>query len=903
ILAVLKERLYPEAIFEVAQVLPEIKSLAKELPVPPVRDAVERHQSISTAICLVLEEAARRGPALLLLDDMQWVDENTIRLLDTIRIGDLASQVGMVLAVEAVGPEHACRAFINRWARRGELIPIHLPNLSRDDMAPYVHAIFPPIEGLDRQLDLLLIRSGGNPLLLEEILRFLVVRRYVVEKNGILALTEFPEDNRPGTLEDAVRRRREHLPLETQQLLGKTSVAGVRFDLRTALKLTGESTITLTEALTRACETMFVAPEERGVYTFTSVAARDVFYQGLPAPQRSEIHRKLAIMEEERSARTGTITFAAYHHKMAEQAVITTRSGGGNADPAKPQVVIEVLVGDAFEMKEFQDTRVLTAKQLENALDALSLLLRGARNMGMSVLKGSISQSSVGTAVDMITRLVDEAGALIYTQSGEAYHVNRQEVAADKMPYDFKSVLSKHRISGFEFQSGVDRDEMRVFLDLLMASRETVSGFGGWKRALVKHRVRNVVVSELIYVGVSEAELFDPTRLRLADEVVVKLVSSGKQVAKQKNDHFDLNRIDDMLASGVATGQGEVVQAQLAELRQMLETIRAININRLQSGPVSGELTGALEGIKTEELQQLIALSKSVEVPLKQFMGSRIEVLVQALESQDPQRRTVGAIGLLRQGREARRRLLYYLRTSDNPVGRAAAVFVLMHSEDQPAVVITEEILRTTTGSASVRRLLDAMRLGEMGWNPSLSGLLLSPLPDVRQAMLEFLRVTDMNAGDKLSLVLDGMNSSDLGVVDDTVHFVGELGEEQAVAPLATLMDKIFARKTAEGVKVQEHICHALGHLGSPQALPLLKAILIRKGFLVGTWETSVRAAALYALSHIPGTEARELLKKQASDTDATVSRTAQFLLSQADNGHKGAALLAALESGSLSMP
>ena len=65
---------------------------------------------------------------------------------------------------------------------------------------------------------------------------------------------------------------------------------------------------------------------------------------------------------------------------------------------------------------------------------------------------------------------------------------------------------------------------------------------------------------------------------------------------------------------------------------------------------------------------------QAVDVPLKTFLESRPELLLQGLEHPDPDHRTICAMGLTRLGKDARRWLLHYLRTSDHLVGRSTAV-------------------------------------------------------------------------------------------------------------------------------------------------------------------------------------------------------------------------------------
>ncbi|HEY4003450.1 MAG TPA: HEAT repeat domain-containing protein, partial [Candidatus Xenobia bacterium] len=96
-----------------------------------------------------------------------------------------------------------------------------------------------------------------------------------------------------------------------------------------------------------------------------------------------------------------------------------------------------------------------------------------------------------------------------------------------------------------------------------------------------------------------------------------------------------------------------------------------------------------------------------------------------------------------------------------------------------------------------------------------------------------------------------------------------------------TLLDKIVLRKGGDSVRIQEQICQALGHIGHMEALPILRNVLLKKGFLSGGCASPVRAAAVWALSALRLAEAFEIIQKAVTDSDPNVSGTAKYVLSR----------------------
>jgi HEAT repeat protein len=201
-----------------------------------------------------------------------------------------------------------------------------------------------------------------------------------------------------------------------------------------------------------------------------------------------------------------------------------------------------------------------------------------------------------------------------------------------------------------------------------------------------------------------------------------------------------------------------------------------------------------------------------------------------------------------------------------------------MRLETDPGLVLAQEILASSSPDETAR-LLWALQTGQMSWEQPLTFLLFSPVADLRRAALQVLLDSHLTVADKLELLQRPLQGDNLAILEDAVHCIGDLEAEGAVPALGTLLDKLFARKGPEVTRLQEQICLALGRIGSPIAVPLLRGVLVRKHFLGGSCEPTVRAAAIFGLGNIRTPEARDLVRKHFLDPDPVVSATAKFLL------------------------
>ncbi|HEY3998429.1 MAG TPA: protein kinase, partial [Candidatus Xenobia bacterium] len=770
-----------QELHEAARVLPELTPLLQGEPAQ--RGPVERARSVMNALTAIFEEASATQPALLILDDMQWTDEATLRLLDTLRTGKLAGRIGLILGIDTGKDQNPCQEFIDRWTRKGDMKAIALPALQRQEIGPYIATLLPPIEGLERRLDTLLEKSHGNPLLLEELLRFMVTRRFITERNGMLAINEFRPDVLPSTLEEAIRRRREHLPIDCQSIISQAAVVGVRFELRTVLKLTGETTAALTEALQQACEAMFVQPDERGAYMFVSEAARKAFYDSLAPAQRTRLHHKLGTMEEERANRTGEVTQTAWHYEQAGDINKSLEFIARLSQDFLSPKTLEVVVSDALHIKMFHHVAELSPQQSEQAVLALNMFLRALKSMSVYGPKSPIFLTSFGTSLTVMTRLLRDTGPIAFAFTEDHFYVNNKTMPVAQTPVEFKSVLQKHFLSGFEFLPGLDERQCHEFLRLLIANHEAVESVGGWWPACQAHNITDIVVNETVFVGVAEKELFDASKLKSVEEVVVK---NAADLARQQNDS-----IETMLATmSAAAGNNEVLYAQLKKLEQMLADLKknpgTVQEARRTEQPLpngkvtievdqemSAHLTDLLRQARPDEVKRLVHLSRQVDVPLTTFLHTRPETLLQGLESADAEQRTLAAMGLLNMGREARRWLLGYLRQADHPMGRMAAVYLLNKMEADPSLTLAQELQKCTTHEECMR-ILAAMRAGDVHWTQALANALFSPVQEVRRGALQTLVQSNLPARAKLELMLPLLSSDNMAEVEDAVRFAGD---------------------------------------------------------------------------------------------------------------------------------
>ncbi|MFG2166169.1 BTAD domain-containing putative transcriptional regulator [Micromonospora chersina] len=293
--------------------------LAAALPDPPERaepevaaepaeaeePAVARYRLHRIAAAR-LRAAARRGPVLLVLDDLHRADEDTLDLLTALFTGPEPVS-GPVLAVgtyRATGITPALTGALARLART-EPVRVYLGGLAEAETADLVRAVAGPADG--DTVRVLHRRSGGNPFFARELARLLAAE-------GAAALETVPAGVR-----DVIRHRLAQLPGPTRTVLRQAAVLGRDLDADVLAALAGEEA--MLDAVDRAAQAGFLTPDGT---RFGHILVRDTLYTDLSAPRRARWHAAVGAALEQ--LRPDDVTALAHHFGQAPGQEAATRA-------------------------------------------------------------------------------------------------------------------------------------------------------------------------------------------------------------------------------------------------------------------------------------------------------------------------------------------------------------------------------------------------------------------------------------------------------------------------------------------------------------------------------------------------------------------------------------------------
>jgi predicted ATPase len=189
-----------------------------------------RRRRILDACKRVLLGASQVQPVLAVFEDLHWIDSETRAFLNSLLESPLS---GRLLVLVNFRPE-----FRHRWESRSNYTQLRIDPLGSASAEELLNALLGGDASLDRLKKLLIAKTDGNPLFLEECVRALIETKAVVGDRGAFRVMKPIEAIKmPATVQVILAARIDRLPPEVKQLLQLASVIGhaVPFRLLEAL--------------------------------------------------------------------------------------------------------------------------------------------------------------------------------------------------------------------------------------------------------------------------------------------------------------------------------------------------------------------------------------------------------------------------------------------------------------------------------------------------------------------------------------------------------------------------------------------------------------------------------------------------------------------------------------------
>lgn len=287
-------------LFELGQIYPELVQNISLTDIEPASDAggspLHLYEAIRQLILQICIQSTGTSNAngVLVIDDLQWADEATIKLLTYItrRLPGTPLFILVTYRSTDIPQGHSIRNLIIETTRVGFGEEIALGRFTRTDILRLVEAVCDPNSPAKEELaDQLHVESEGLPLIAVEYMASLSDRIPDV-KSGDWSL--------PGRVRDIISSRLTELEEPANQILSTAAVIGRSFDLYTMRSASGRSEIETIKGLEILINRGIIREREQdepsGViqYDFQHEKIREVAYEGISLARRRMLHKRVA---------------------------------------------------------------------------------------------------------------------------------------------------------------------------------------------------------------------------------------------------------------------------------------------------------------------------------------------------------------------------------------------------------------------------------------------------------------------------------------------------------------------------------------------------------------------------------------------------------------------------------
>jgi DNA-binding CsgD family transcriptional regulator len=300
-----------------AQVVPEIRAYLPDLPEAPALElAEERHRLYDAFVRFLL---GAREPLVLVLDDLHWADDASLRLLEYVARFVAGGRVLVVGTHRDVEPElgSSLKKCLAELSRGRLLTSVPLRNLTLEQSAELVGRLSgsPASPGAVASV---FGETGGNPFFIEEVVRHL-------QEEGVdltSATSRGLVSGIPETVRHTLSSRFSRLSPDTHRLLAVVAAFTGAFDFAVMQALTEMPEARLLASVDEALGARMIRARSDRLesYEFAHALVKHTLYDELSPSRKARLHRRIARALEQLHAghHAGSAAELAYqYHRSA----------------------------------------------------------------------------------------------------------------------------------------------------------------------------------------------------------------------------------------------------------------------------------------------------------------------------------------------------------------------------------------------------------------------------------------------------------------------------------------------------------------------------------------------------------------------------------------------------------
>jgi len=240
-------------------------------------------------------KGAEGRPLIIAFEDLHWSDKSSEEYLQSLLDSITGARVFLIFTYR---PE-----FIHTWGGKSYHSQVNLNRLSNRESLLVVYHLL-GTENIDRQLEeLILAKSEGVPLFIEEFVKSLKDLKIIEIKDGKYQhVKDIQKVSIPSTIQDVIMARVDNLPEAAKDLLQTGSVIEREFNYQLLNRVTDLPNNELLTALSILKDSELIF--ERGIfpestYIFKHALTREVVYKSILSKRKKRLHNDIGSSIEE----------------------------------------------------------------------------------------------------------------------------------------------------------------------------------------------------------------------------------------------------------------------------------------------------------------------------------------------------------------------------------------------------------------------------------------------------------------------------------------------------------------------------------------------------------------------------------------------------------------------------
>jgi tetratricopeptide (TPR) repeat protein len=290
-------KLVEDSAQDLVKLVPELEETLDEVTEAPSLPPPQQRDRMYSAVTGFMVNLSNNAPLVLFLDDLQWVDETSLQLLNFVAQQIRSERIFIIGAYreDEMDSQSLIARMVAELDRERVTEILHLKRLNPNQTSEKIRKTFGGQE-LPKLEALVFEKTEGNPFFIEELLRSLLESEYVELVEGAWQVKDLSQVKVPSGIRAIVQDRSARLSELSRDVLTLAAVIGREFNFATLQAVVEMDEESLVELIDEALQAQILVerriPNEE-VYVFADAPVKDVLYEEISPVRRHRHHLKI----------------------------------------------------------------------------------------------------------------------------------------------------------------------------------------------------------------------------------------------------------------------------------------------------------------------------------------------------------------------------------------------------------------------------------------------------------------------------------------------------------------------------------------------------------------------------------------------------------------------------------